>query len=84
MFYGPTSDSTKILGSIYTSSDVIFTQINNALDPMIAAWGRLTTTTQAGVTAQMTATSTAITSLKSNIDDYISAIYKLFYVRLPI
>ena len=82
MFYGPTADSTKILGSIYTSSDVIFTQINNILDPMIASWGRLSTTTSSGVTNQMTATSTSITSLKSSINSYINSIFKLFYVHL--
>ena len=45
MHLGPTSDSTKILGSIYTATDVIFKQINAVLDPMIAAWGRLSSTT---------------------------------------
>jgi len=56
MHLGPTDDSTKILGSMYMTTDVIFKQINAVLDPMIAAWGRLSTTTQSTVTSQMTAT----------------------------
>jgi len=54
MHLGPTEDSTKILGNIFRTTDVIFKQINAVLDPMIAAWGRLDATTQATVTTQMT------------------------------
>lgn len=41
MYFGPSSDTTKILGNIKSQLTPIFTQINAALDPMINAWNIL-------------------------------------------
>jgi hypothetical protein len=49
LFYGPETINTTILGKAYYKSSIIFEEINNVLDPMIAAWGRLKTTTKTGV-----------------------------------
>jgi len=44
------------------------------LDPMIAAWGRLTATTQAGVTIQITNAITAINTMSDDITSFLDAV----------
>lgn len=41
MYFGPTSDTSKILGNTKNQLTAIFNQINSALDPMIDAWAIL-------------------------------------------
>jgi hypothetical protein len=50
------------------------------LDPMIAAWGRLTATTQAGVTIQITNAITAINTMSDDITSFLDAVGPLFDV----
>jgi hypothetical protein len=56
MYWGPTSDSSTILGNIKSKLTIIFDQVNNGLDNMITAWDGISTTTQAGVSSQITST----------------------------
>lgn len=49
LYYGPVNDSSKILGNIQSQLSVLFTEINLALDPVIAAWLYLNTKTKAVV-----------------------------------
>lgn len=80
MHYGPTTNSSTILGKMYSTSSVIFNEINNVFDPMIAAWTNLTTATQSGVNNQMTATLTSSANLQININDFQSKLGKFFNV----
>ena len=41
MYYGPVTDSSKILGNIYSGLRSLFGEVNAALDPMISAWGEI-------------------------------------------
>jgi hypothetical protein len=49
---------------------------------MIAAWGNLSTTTQATVNTQMTSTLTSSASLQTNINDFQSKLGKFFSVNI--
>ena len=80
LYYGPITNSATILGKIYSTSSIIFAEINNVLDPMIYAWGNLSVATQSGVTTQMTATVASSASLQVNLDDFMSKIGAFFNV----
>lgn len=81
LYYGPTSNSSTILGNIYYTSNIIFNQINNVLQPMIYAWGNLSALTQAGVVTQMTATITSSSTLQATLNGYMSNIGSFFNVN---
>lgn len=49
MYYGPINSSSTILGNINSVSQVIFSQINDVLNPMIVAYNNLDSTGQSGV-----------------------------------
>jgi hypothetical protein len=51
MYWGPTSNSSTILGNIKSKLTIIFDQVNTGLDSMITAWNGLSATTQAGVSS---------------------------------
>jgi len=51
MYWGPTTNSSTILGNIKAKLTIIFNEVNSALDDMITAWNGLSGTTQAGVSA---------------------------------
>lgn len=62
MFYGPVNDSSKILGNIQSQLSKIFTEVNTALDPMIAAWQILKTAGQASTQTEINSTISSISS----------------------
>lgn len=62
MFYGPVNDSSKILGNIQSQLSKIFTEVNTALDPMIAAWQILKTEGQALTQTEISSTISSISS----------------------
>lgn len=81
LFYGPTTNSTTILGYIYSVTNNIFEEINAVLDPMIAAYNNLTATTQATVEAQMDGTITSIGTLSITLNSFINNWANLFSVH---
>jgi hypothetical protein len=82
LFYGPTTNSSTILGNIYSSSSVIFNEINAVLDPMITAWSHLSAATEAGVLSQMTATLSSSSTLQANLSNFMTKIGSFFSVGL--
>lgn len=74
MYYGPTTDNTKILGNIYYQLEQIFTEVNEALDPMIDKWLYLEAETEATVSGRIDDTITSIsthsTQLQATISNY--------------
>ncbi len=80
LFYGPPTNSSTILGSIYSTSSVIFNEINAVMDPMISAWANLSVLTQAGVSAQMTTAINSVNPLQTNLIDFMNSNGKLFNV----
>lgn len=80
MYYGPINNATTILGNIYSVSQIIFNQINNALNPMIAAYNNLAATGQSGVQGQINATIITINTFSANLNSFINNWSALFNV----
>jgi len=72
MYLGPSSDSTKILGVIKSNLNVIFNQINGALDVMISSYNSIQTTTQLGVQSQITSFINSVTDFNTKISVYLN------------
>jgi hypothetical protein len=82
MYWGPSTNSTTILGLTKTTTTAIFAEINAALDPMKAAYANLSTTTEATVQSQMAATTTAVTAYSLSLNAFIANWSNLFSVPL--
>jgi hypothetical protein len=80
MHLGPSSDSSKIMGIIKLKLSVIFNEVNGALDNMITAFNSLQTTTQTGVTSQITSFTTSVTDLKVKLQIYLNQVEDEFSV----
>lgn len=80
MHLGPSSDSSKIMGIIKLKLSIIFNEVNGALDNMITAFNSLQTTTQTGVTSQITSFTTSVTDLKVKLQIYLNQVEDEFSV----
>lgn len=71
MYYGPTTDSTKIMGNINTKLGALFSEVNKAVDPIIAAWTYLEGRGQAAVSSYIVGAIASISSHEAQINSTI-------------
>ena len=73
MYYGPTTDDTKILGNIYSQLSTLFDEINVALDPLIDKWVYLEGETEAVVQGRLTDTQASILDYETQLNQVIES-----------